>query len=150
MDTIRINALDNVEVTAYGYKRAIANIKCGSTPINGILDYAENATEPGVSLLYGPGNDLVSTTNLAASEANLILFTTGRGTPFSTFVPCVKVATNTKLATKKTAWIDYDAQANSDESSLIDLVIDIVNGKKTSSEQLDEREISIFKTGVIL
>lgn len=124
--------------------------KCGSSPINDVLAYAESAHEPGVNLLYGPGNDLVSTTNLAASGANLILFTTGRGTPFSTFVPCVKVATNTKLANKKSAWIDYDAQANPDENELIKFVVDVVNGKVTSSESLDDREISIFKTGVIL
>lgn len=131
--------------------------KSGSSPIVDILDYAESCTKPGVSLLYGPGNDLVSTTNLGAAGANMVLFTTGRGTPFTSFTPTVKISTNSNLYNKKTGWIDFDAGAllggvsmDSLKNTFLSYICDCVNGRLTKSEHFDDREISVFKQGVIV
>ncbi len=114
-------------------------------------------TKNGLNLLNGPGNDMVACTNLASAGCQLILFTTGRGTPFGTFVPTVKVATNTALAKKKTNWIDFNAGQIVDGRTMeevfadfIDYIIDVINGKKTCNEKNGFEEISIFKDGVTL
>jgi Altronate dehydratase len=108
-------------------------------------------------LLSGPGNDIVSTTALSAAQANIILFTTGRGTPLGSPVPTLKIATNHQLAEKKSNWIDFDAARVLDEGfdsaldSLIDLVVETANGTTlTKNERNGYSEISIFKEGVIL
>ena len=88
--------------------------KGGSSPVVDVLGYGERLKEPGLSLLTGPGNDLVASTVLAAAGCHVVLFTTGRGTPFGTVVPTMKIATNTRLATDKAAWIDWDAMGNPD------------------------------------
>lgn len=131
--------------------------KSGSTPIVDILAYAQSCTKPGISLIYGPGNDLVSTTNLGSSGANIVLFTTGRGTPFTSFTPTFKISTNTSLYNKKNRWIDFNAGFLLEGKSMEELVAgfnkkiaDIVNGQSTVSENFADREISIFKQGVIL
>ena len=132
--------------------------KGGSAPIMDVIGYGEQATSQGLNLLYGPGNDLVSSTALTAAGAHLILFTTGRGTPFGAPAPTVKIATNTPLARKKPGWIDFNAGviADGDRTSeeaagdLMALVLDIASGKKTRSEEMGYREISIFKDGVVL
>jgi altronate hydrolase len=107
----------------------------------------------GLALLEGPGNDLVSSTALTAAGVQLILFTTGRGTPFGTPVPTIKIASNSALARKKQNWIDFDAGALLDgdasiEDALLDLIVDVVSGKKTKNEENNCREIAIFKNGV--
>ena len=122
--------------------------KAGSTKIVGVLDYGEQAERRGVSVLNAPGNDLIAATALAASGCQAVLFTTGRGTPFSTFVPTLKIATNDNLAERKRNWIDFSAYSM-DEKGLYDLLIKCVSGEyKAKSE--DIREIAFYKTGVTL
>lgn len=131
--------------------------KAGTSPIADVLSYGEVRKKDGVSLLYGPGNDMVSVTAMACSGAQLVLFTTGRGTPFGGFVPTVKISTNTPLFKKKPQWIDFNAGVllenhTLDEVSdeLVDKVIDIINGEKCQNEIHNCREIAIFKQGVTL
>ncbi|MDE6790222.1 MAG: UxaA family hydrolase, partial [Clostridia bacterium] len=110
----------------------------------------------GLNLLNGPGNDMCAVTNLAAAGCHLVLFTTGRGTPFGGFVPTIKIATNSELAAKKSNWIDFNAGAVLDSDfdtqleKFIDLIVDVANGKKTKNEINNTKEIAIFKTGVTL
>ena len=132
--------------------------KGGFSPVVGVLDYAQSVTEQGLNLLYGPGNDLVSATALAAAGAQIILFTTGRGTPFGAPVPTVKISTNSNLAAKKPHWIDFNAGTVADgedlssvSEQLMELVIDIADGTKlTTSEERGQRGISIWKNGITL
>ncbi len=132
--------------------------KGGSAPIVDVIGYGEQVTKQGLNMLYGPGNDLVSSTALTAAGAHLILFTTGRGTPFGAPAPTVKIATNTPLAEKKAGWMDFNAGVVADGSQtidensakLMDFVLEIASGKQTKAEQKGFREISIFKDGVVL
>lgn len=122
--------------------------KAGSTKIVDVLSYGEQVKKIGVSALDAPGNDLIAATALAASGAQIVLFTTGRGTPFSTFVPTFKIATNNRLAEHKQNWIDFNAYSM-DENGLYTAIIDCVNGEiKAKSE--DIREIAFYKKGVTL
>jgi altronate hydrolase len=123
-----------------------------------VLPYGGKAVKPGLNLLQGPGNDLISVTALAASGAQLVLFTTGRGTPFGGPVPTVKIATNMPLYHRKRHWIDFDAgqllEGKTIEKLADDLfryVMDIASGRvRTKNEQWGYREIAIFKEGVTL
>lgn len=119
-----------------------------------MLDYGDVLNKNGLSLLNGPGNDMVAVTNLTASGVHLILFTTGRGTPLGGPVPTVKISTNTNLAERKSNWIDFDAGSiiNGEglTDKLFDFVIDIANGKSSNNELNGYEEISIFKDGVVL
>ena len=123
--------------------------KGGNAPITAVLSYGNTAEKSGLNLLDGPGNDMVAVTNLTAAGCHLILFTTGRGTPLGAPVPTVKIATNTALASRKKKWIDFDAQADTEEN-LLKLIRETANGKKTKNEQHGFREIAIFKDGVTL
>ena len=123
--------------------------KGGTAPITDVLDYGDRVTEPGLSLLGGPGNDMVAVTNLCAAGCQLILFTTGRGTPLGAPVPTVKIATNTALAKKKSGWIDLDAQTATTDD-LFNLILRTANGQETQNERHGYREIAIFKDGVTL
>ncbi|MBR3553021.1 MAG: altronate dehydratase [Clostridia bacterium] len=123
--------------------------KGGAAPVTAVLDYGDKAETAGLNLLNGPGNDMVAVTNLAAAGCQLILFTTGRGTPLGAPVPTVKIATNSALAKKKRAWIDFDAQSQTADD-LFHLLLDTANGRKTKNERNDFREIAIFKDGVTL
>lgn len=131
--------------------------KGGTAPVVDVLNYGESVKEKGLSLLQSPGNDLVAACALAASGAHIVLFTTGRGTPFGCPVPTLKISSNSALLEKKEKWIDFNAgkllegKAMSDVTDeLFSLICSIANGKKTKSEQLDKRDISIFKNGVTL
>ncbi len=132
--------------------------KGGSAPIMDVIGYGNAVKTRGLNMLCGPGNDLVSSTALTAAGAHLILFTTGRGTPFGAPAPTLKIATNTPLATRKRNWIDFNAgvvaegkrtldQAGQD---LLELVLAVASGKLTRTEEQGYREISIFKDGVVL
>ena len=123
--------------------------KGGTAPVTAVLDYGDIAEKSGLNLLNGPGNDMVAVTNLTAAGCHLILFTTGRGTPLGAPVPTLKIATNTALGQKKSKWIDFDAQAGT-ENELFDLLVETANGKATKNEQNAYREIAIFKDGVTL
>ena len=122
--------------------------KAGSTKIVDVLGYGELVKKTGVSTLDAPGNDLIASTALAASGCQVVLFTTGRGTPFSTFVPTMKIGTNDNISAHKDNWIDFNA-FSMDEDGLFDLLIKTVNGEyKVKSE--DIREIAFYKKGVTL
>ncbi len=122
--------------------------KAGSTKIVDVLGYGDIATKCGVSVLNAPGNDLIAATALAASGCQIVLFTTGRGTPFSTFVPTLKISSNARMAGFKNSWIDFDA-STLDEDGLYDMIIKTASGEyKAKSENI--REIAFFKTGVTL
>lgn len=123
--------------------------KGGHSPVTDVLGYAEKIKKQGLSLLWGPGNDMVAATNLAASGCHMILFSTGRGTPLGAPVPTIKISTNTALYRKKPHWIDFDAQSGSDDG-LFSLLIETANGRPTESEKNGYREIAIFKDGVTL
>ncbi|MBQ8374213.1 MAG: altronate dehydratase [Clostridia bacterium] len=122
--------------------------KAGGSEIVAVLDYGELVNEAGVSALNAPGNDLIAATALAASGCQIVLFTTGRGTPFSTFVPTMKIASNTPLAQRKHGWIDFDAYGM-DDDGLFSLLVKAVNGEYRCKSE-DIREIAFYKTGVTL
>ncbi len=126
--------------------------KGGRAAVTDVLDYGDFVTKPGVSLLNGPGNDIVSVTNLAAVGCHLVLFTTGRGTPLGGAVPTVKIATNDGIAQKKPHWIDFSAfgEQRKKAEELLQLLQKIANGQETVNEQNGCREIAIFKDGVTL
>lgn len=122
--------------------------KAGTTKITDVLSYGERVKKSGVSVLNAPGNDLIASTALASAGCQIVLFTTGRGTPFSTFVPTMKISSNKRLADFKKGWIDFDA-SDLCEEGLYDLLIKTINGEyKCKSE--DVREIAFYKKGVTL
>ena len=136
--------------------------KGGTSPVVGVLKYGQCLSSPlsstGLFLLSAPGNDLVASTALAAAGCQLVLFTTGRGTPFSTFVPTLKVATNSDLARRKPQWMDFNAgtivsQAEPMDTILqrfIACVMDVVGGQPTRAEQAHIHDMAIWKDGVTL
>jgi altronate hydrolase len=133
--------------------------KAGTAPVCGVLEYGDRLdSEAGLHLLSAPGNDLVASTALAAAGCQLVLFTTGRGTPFSTFVPTLKVSTNSNLARRKPQWIDFDAGVLLDGTSMEELlqrfiayIIDVASGKeRTTAEVHGNADFAIFKNGVTL
>ena len=128
--------------------------KGGLSPVVDVLDYGDRVRKSGLSLLNGPGNDIVAITNLMAAGAHIILFTTGRGTPVGSAVPTVKIATNRSLAERKRGWIDFDASPTLDgislEDELYEYVIRVAEGEMTKNEINGYKEISIFKDGVTL
>ena len=131
--------------------------KCGKAPVSGVMEYGDRLENPGLNLLSAPGNDLVASTALASCGCHLVLFTTGRGTPFGTFVPTMKIATNPDLASRKKNWIDFSAGQLIEGRTMkelvpefIDKVLAVASGEKAKNEENDYREISIFKNGVTL
>ena len=122
--------------------------KAGTTEIVDVLAYGEQVKESGVSALNAPGNDLIAATALAASGCQIVLFTTGRGTPFSTFVPTMKIGTNNNISSFKNGWIDFNAYSM-DENGLFDLLVKAVSGEYVCRSE-DIREIAFYKTGVTL
>ena len=122
--------------------------KAGTTEIVDVLAYGEQVKERGVSALNAPGNDLIAATALAASGCQIVLFTTGRGTPFSTFVPTMKIGTNDNISSHKSNWIDFNAYSM-DEVGLFDLLVKTVNGEYECKSE-DIREIAFYKIGVTL
>jgi altronate hydrolase len=131
--------------------------KAGTSPVIDVLEYGEVLAKPGLNLLSAPGNDAVATSALAASGCHMVLFTTGRGTPYGGFVPTMKISTNSELAANKPHWIDFNAGQLVEEISMdalveqfIDKVITIASGEKTNNERNGIRELAIFKSGVTL
>ena len=131
--------------------------KCGRAPVSGVLQYGDRLETTGLNLLSAPGNDLVAATALASAGCQLVLFTTGRGTPFGTFVPTMKISTNSNLAKNKPNWIDFNAgelvegtEMKDLVSKFIDKIIAVASGEEARNEYNGYREISIFKNGVTL
>ena len=131
--------------------------KSGSAPVVGVLAYGEQVKTPGLNLLSAPGNDLVASTALAAAGAQIVLFTTGRGTPFASPVPTVKVSSNTALAQKKHNWIDFNCGTLAEDVSMETLsaeffgyVLEVASGRPVRSEEAGFHDMAIFKQGVTL
>ncbi len=131
--------------------------KSGKSIVRDVLLYGDRLKTKGLNLLSAPGNDLVASTALAAAGCQIVLFTTGRGTPFGTFVPTAKISTNSTLAANKPLWIDFNAGAIVDGSpagevdrAFIDFVLGTASGERTNNEKSDYSEIAIFKSGVTL
>lgn len=131
--------------------------KCGRAPVSGVLEYGDRLQVNGLNLLSAPGNDLVAATALASAGCQIVLFTTGRGTPFGTFVPTMKIATNPTLAQRKPNWIDFSAGQLIEGRTMaellpefIDKVLSVANGEQALNEHNGYREIAIFKNGVTL
>lgn len=131
--------------------------KGGCAPVVDVLTYGQPLTKPGLNLLTAPGNDLVAATALALSGCQMVLFTTGRGTPFGTFVPTLKIATNSRLANMKRNWIDFNAGTIVEDESaddalarLVEKVIATADGQQALHEKTGAKEIAIFKSGVTL
>ena len=131
--------------------------KSGSAPVKGVLAYGEPVKVKGLNLLSAPGNDLVASTALAVSGAQIVLFTTGRGTPFASPVPTVKISSNSALAGKKDNWIDFNAGRMVEDKSkaelaqeLFDYVIQVASGRKVKAEEAGFHDMAIFKQGVTL
>ncbi len=131
--------------------------KSGSAPVKGVLAYGQRVEKAGLNLLSAPGNDLVASTALAASGAHIVLFTTGRGTPFASPVPTVKISSNSALAGKKKNWIDFNAGVLVEDQDiektaqeLFDYVVAVASGKKVCSEEAGFHDMAIFKQGVTL
>ncbi|MFV0465389.1 MAG: UxaA family hydrolase [Lachnospiraceae bacterium] len=131
--------------------------KSGSAPVSGVLSYGEKVTGNGLMLLSAPGNDLVAATALASSGAQIVLFTTGRGTPFASPVPTIKIASNTKLAEEKSNWIDFNAGSLVSGKDMQELaaeffayVIEVASGRQVCAELAGYHDMAIFKKGVTL
>ncbi|WP_293672040.1 UxaA family hydrolase [uncultured Parabacteroides sp.] len=131
--------------------------KAGTSVVRDVMLYGERLATKGLNLLSAPGNDLVASTALAASGCHLVLFTTGRGTPFGTFVPTIKVSTNSNLYVRKPNWIDFNAGSLLEGKSMeklcedfIRFIIDVASGTPANNEKNGYREIAIFKSGVTL
>lgn len=131
--------------------------KSGSAPVKGVLRYGEIVKTSGLNLLSAPGNDLVAATALAASGAHMVLFTTGRGTPFASPVPTMKISSNSALADKKSNWIDFNAGVLLEGETmaetaarLFDFVLSVASGEKVRSEAAGFHDMAIFKQGVTL
>lgn len=128
--------------------------KSGHSQVKDVLQYGEKIRKTGLSLLQSPGNDLVSSSAEASADCQMVLFSTGRGTPFATYVPTIKVASNSYIANKKPRWIDFDAgqlmEKPMDElaNEFIQFVIDTASGKKTNNEKYGIHGLAIFKIGV--
>ena len=131
--------------------------KCGKSYVSGVMGYGDRLKVKGLSLLSAPGNDLVASTALAACGCHIVLFTTGRGTPFGTFVPTMKISTNSALAQNKPTWIDFNAGVIVEDEPMsavverfTDYIIRVASGEEVNNEKKNYREIAIFKTGVTL
>lgn len=131
--------------------------KGGNSVVCDVLEYGDRCKNHGLNLLIGPGNDIVSTTNLTCAGAHIILFTTGRGTSLGAPVPTVKISSNTGLYNRKRNWIDFDGgdilnckSIDTVSEKLYNFIINVANGRKTCNELNGYRDISIFKDGVIM
>lgn len=131
--------------------------KSGSAPVRGVLQYGERVRMSGLNLLNAPGNDLVAATALAAAGAHIVLFTTGRGTPFASPVPTVKISTNSSLAERKSNWIDFNAGVlaeggcmEEEAERLFDYVAEVASGRRVCSEEAGYHDFAIWKQGVTL
>ncbi|MGL5511976.1 MAG: altronate dehydratase, partial [Sporomusa sp.] len=131
--------------------------KSGIASIQDVLRYGEPVRQKGLNLLSAPGNDLVAATALAASGAQIVLFTTGRGTPFAAPVPTIKISSNTALFNQKNNWIDFNCGTLTEgispedlKNRLFDYVIEVASGRQVKSEIAGYHDMAIFKQGVTL
>ncbi len=147
----------NGGITTLEDKSLGCTTKSGQSPVMDVLKSTERLKVKGLNLISAPGNDAIATTTLGMCGCHMVLFTTGRGTPFGGFIPTLKIATNRDLAIRKKNWIDFDAgrlvhDISMDEllEELIELIIQVAEGRYTCQEKNNYREIAIFKSGVTL
>jgi altronate hydrolase len=131
--------------------------KGGVATVVDVLKYGQLVQKKGLNLLSAPGNDLIASSALGISGCHMVLFTTGRGTPFGSFVPTMKISSNSDIFKKKRNWIDFDAGVLMEDSTMVevlekfvDFVIEVASGTYLHHEQTGFKEIAIFKTGVTL
>lgn len=131
--------------------------KGGAGTVVDVLDYTDPVVKRGLNLLQAPGNDLVASSALALSGCQMVLFTTGRGTPFGSFVPTMKISTNTRLYEFKQGWIDFNAGTLVEDEEpeallarFVDKILATANGELLKHEATGFKEVAIFKTGVTL
>ena len=130
--------------------------KAGVSPVVCVAGYGESISERGgVTLIRTPGNDIAAVSALAAAGAQLILFTTGRGTPLGSPVPVIKISSNTELTVKKPGWIDFDAQTacsvgDAGANDLLKLVLSVASGSLTASEKNGCRDFAVWRNGITL
>ena len=133
--------------------------KGGSSPIEDVLDYTEQVVKSGLNLLCTPGNDVESTTGLAGSGSNIILFTTGLGTPTGNpITPVIKVSSNTSLYEKMNDIIDFNtgaiieghASIAETGEALLEYVIEVASGKQTKARKLRQNDFIPWKRGMSL
>ncbi len=132
--------------------------KGGDAIVNDVLNYGDQVKTPGLNLLWSPGNDLVASSALGFAGCQMVLFTTGRGTPFGSFVPTMKIATNSTLFKHKSNWMDFNAGSLIDGDKTMDqlrgeltaFLLKVANGEKLKHERIHFKEIAIFKSGVTL
>jgi len=131
--------------------------KCGKSVVKDVLMYGERIHTKGLNLLSAPGNDLVAATALGSVGCQIVLFTTGRGTPFGSFVPTMKISTNSALAIKKPGWIDFNAGVILENKTMedtheafVEYLIKVASGEPVNNEKKNYREIAIWKSGVTL
>lgn len=131
--------------------------KGGKSVVTDVLKYGETAHKKGLNLLTGPGNDIVSVTNLVCAGCQVIFFTTGRGTSLGAAVPTIKISSNSALYKRKCNWIDFNAGeiVNGEDITILadelqNKLINVLNGEKTKNELNNYRDISVFKDGVIM
>ncbi len=131
--------------------------KGGAGTVVDVLDYTDPVVKRGLNLLQAPGNDLVASSALALSGCQMVLFTTGRGTPFGSFVPTMKISTNTRLYEFKQGWIDFNAGTLVEDEEpeallarFVEKILATANGELLKHEQTGFKEVAIFKTGVTL
>ena len=131
--------------------------KSGGYPVMNVMEYGEKTDVTGLNLLCAPGNDLCAATALASAGSQIVLFTTGRGTPFACPVPTMKIASNNRIADKKNNWIDFRAgqilegrtfEELTDE--LFDKIVRTASGEKLKSELAGFHDMAIWKRGVTL
>jgi altronate hydrolase len=141
-------------------KSAGAAKKGGTSPVTAVLDYPEYSTEPGLNLQCTPGNDVECVTAQVGAGANVVLFTTGLGTPTGNPVaPVVKISTNSTLARRMTDIVDFDAGPIIDREvtieemgeAILERMIEVASGQvQTKAEILGQNDFIPWKKGVSL
>ena len=140
-------------------KSAGAAKKGGKAPISAVLDYAEPMPDAGLSLVCTPGNDVEAVTGLVAAGVNVVLFSTGLGTPTGNpIVPVIKVATNTAVAERLSDLIDFDCGPIIDgepiaaaADRLLEKVLDTASGRySTKADRLGQHDFLFWKREVSL
>jgi len=143
-------------ITTLEEKSSGCILKGGHLEVEDVLKIGEPLIKGGLNLIDGPGNDIVASTNVAAAGASILIFTTGRGTPFGSIIPTIKVATNHTLASSKPSWIDYDGERAFDlgfpaaRDELLALLLRVASGEETQAEKHGIASIALFKSGVTL
>ncbi len=141
-------------------KSAGAAKKGGTSPVQGVLDYGEYVTKPGLNLLCTPGNDVESTTGLVGFGANVVLFTTGLGTPTGNpIAPIIKVSSNSELMQRMPDIIDFETGAvirgektiEEMAEELLEFIIEVASGRiQTKAKILNQNDFIPWRRGVSL